>query len=122
MIKSFFCKIALTAALFMLSACIGDGVLLIKGSIFDENNRPVNNCELQIFTASEDRKLRFIKVDNDFDVGFTTAPRAHEYYFMIDCGSRYHQFKTPIYKIDGSSYAQRPLDLGRIHMKLKSAQ
>lgn len=100
--------------LIFCSSCIGDGAMRVKGHIVDRTNVPISNCELELYLADNNRFLKKRTVSSNFEESFVIDPRAHEYYFNINCGPSFQPHKTDTYKISGGSHYSTPLDLGTV--------
>ena len=110
-------EIIIVPIMISCTACIGDGVLRLKGSIVDQNNSPINDCVLEVHLVENGRIFHSRKVNTIFDIDLTVNPRRTEYYFIIRCDEIYQSYQTAIYKINGTEYASTPLDLGRIVLR-----
>jgi len=107
--------IILCVLFLICTACMGDGLLIIKGQVVDMNYKSIENCSLAVHLAEDGRLLRTQPIESRFEADFGIAPTTYDYFFIIRCpdfpGDMY---KTGVYKISGSKYSKAPLDLGRV--------
>ena len=103
--------------LICFNACMGDGMLSVVGQVIDLNNKPIENCSLEVHLAEDGRLLRSQTIESKFFADFGIAPKSYDYFFVIQCPDLPgYKYESEIYKISGSKYVKTPLDLGRIVM------
>jgi len=103
---------------FMNFSCVaGDGLLRVTGCLVDINGVPAESCILELHMASDERLLGTRKVEADFEDEFVISPWPHKYYLVTICLKDSTSFRTDIFKSNGTKYADKPLDLGKIVLK-----
>ena len=100
------------------NACfgIGDGVLIVQGSVTDAQDRPLDGCLLELYKRNGDR-LNSTAVDHSFQEDFTISPIPQEYYFIVSCPQDGLSATTQTRRIGGREFVRQPLNLGRIIVK-----
>ena len=95
---------------------VGDGIMLVTGSIVDQNRKPINQCKLGLLWADEKKRVSQYVVQPEFSVDFVISPFRDKYYLTIECPGYRTIFKSDEFVSRGGTYAEKPLDLGVIVM------
>ena len=101
----------------VLSSCIGDGLLLVRGKVVNSDGKPIDKCIFALYYAENEHLIASNEINSEFELDFPIDPRSQEYFMVIRCPDVDLHYKTDIYEIDGLDYATNPIDLGKIVLK-----
>ena len=116
----------LTMGFYILCTClvanacfgIGDGVLIVQGSVTDAQDRLLDGCLLELHQGNRE-PLYSRTVGHSFQEDFVISPAAQDYYFILTCPQVGLSATTQTQRIGGREFSRQPLNLGRITVKAR---
>jgi hypothetical protein len=101
-------------SLIAAAACVGDGLLKVRGMITDQAGRPEDGCRLELRMEKDEFLADWQdNVQSSFEQTFVVSPREKKLFFMIHC-KKAAPYRSPIFVVRGSERYDDPIDLGQI--------
>ena len=110
-------QIAVSLLLFsMLTACMGDGVVVVAGQLRSESRAALDSCQLQLIVPSSEMASYYTEEIEPpaFSLSFTVAPRDENYPLVITCAG-HEPYRSTVRYASGES---SPRDLGVITLRV----